>query len=288
MCRLFGFRSVIPSQVHRSLVEADNAILHQSNFHSDGWGVAYYVADSPHLIKSTTPAVEDRLFHKVSGILSSETVVAHLRKATQGELCITNAHPFQHGRWVFAHNGNIEGFARFRADLTAQVSPVLRRYILGDTDSEVIFFLILSHLSRRTDLHRKGCELEDLVAALRETLALIVHIAGPFHQDDDGPPDKTYLTFLLTNGATMIAHQGGKALFYSSYKTRCSERDDCPCFGTECENPTKTGYINHLLFSSEPIAGENVWREMAPGQMVGVEWNMRLKTFDGHPQPVAV
>ena len=92
MCRLFGFRSVISSQVHRSLVEADNALLHQSNFHSDGWGVAYYVANAPHLVKSTSAAVEDSLFKKVSGIVSSETVLAHLRKATQGELCITNIH----------------------------------------------------------------------------------------------------------------------------------------------------------------------------------------------------
>ncbi len=288
MCRLFGFRSVIPSQVHRSLVEADNAILHQSNFHSDGWGVAYYVADAPHLIKSISPAVEDRLFHKVSGIVSSETLVAHLRKATQGELCITNAHPFQHGRWVFAHNGNIQGFSLHRETLVGRVSPVLRRYILGDTDSEVIFFLILSHLSRRFDLHRKGCELADLAAAVRDTINLITGIAGPFHTDDDGPPDQTYLTFLLTNGSTMIAHQGGKHLYYSSYKTRCSERDCCPSFGVECENPTQTGYINHLLFSSEPIEGENVWQKMAPGQLLGVEWNMRLKSFDDHCSPVAV
>ena len=43
MCRLFGFRSVIPSQMHRSLIAADNALGRQSERHPDGWGVAYYV-----------------------------------------------------------------------------------------------------------------------------------------------------------------------------------------------------------------------------------------------------
>ena len=30
MCRMFGFKSVIPSQVHNSLVDADNALGFQS------------------------------------------------------------------------------------------------------------------------------------------------------------------------------------------------------------------------------------------------------------------
>ena len=32
----------------------------------------------------------------------------------------------------------------------------------------------------------------------------------------------------------------------------------------------------HLIFSSEPLSGENVWNEMKPGEVVGVDWRMRL------------
>ena len=52
MCRLFGFKSIINSQVHKSLVHTDNAFASQSTKHPDGWGVAYYREDVPHLIKS--------------------------------------------------------------------------------------------------------------------------------------------------------------------------------------------------------------------------------------------
>ena len=31
MCRIFGFRSVMQSHVHRSLVSADNALIQQSD-----------------------------------------------------------------------------------------------------------------------------------------------------------------------------------------------------------------------------------------------------------------
>ena len=288
MCRLFGFRSVIKSQVHRSLVEADNAIMHQSQVHPDGWGVAYYVAGAPHLIKSTSAAVDCSLFEKVSGIVASETVIAHIRKATQGEHCITNTHPFQFGHWVFVHNGNIEGFSDVREPLLAEISPKIRRYILGTTDSEVLFFLLLSRLAQRVDLHRRGCGLDDMGRAVRETIQIVTDLVGPIHEQSNGPPDKTYLTFILTNGTSMVAHHGGKDLFYSTYKTRCSERDTCHCFAPECESPTRSGYVNHLAFSSETISGENVWLEMVPGEIIGIDWTMRLKRFQPRERSLPV
>jgi len=286
MCRLFGFRSIIKSQVHRSLVEADNAILEQSQVHSDGWGVAYYVAGAPHLIKSTDAAIDSSLFEKVSGIVASETVLAHIRKATQGDRCITDTHPFQYGHWVFVHNGNIEDFPRQRERLSALISPKIRRYILGRTDSELIFYLILTELADHVDLHRRGCGLDEMWQAVTSAVAKITDVVGPFHEDSAGPPDKTYLTFILTNGTSMIAHHGGKDLFFSTYKTRCSERDTCHCFAPECEHPTKSGYVNHLAFSSERISGENVWVEMQPGEVIGIDWTMRLKRFQPRAVPV--
>ena len=142
MCRLFGFRSVIPSQVHRSLVNADNALAFQSERHPDGWGVAYYVDDAPHVTRSAATAIEDQLFARVSGVVSSQTVLAHIRKATVGATNVLNCHPFQYGRWVFAHNGDIPDFQRCREAVENEIAPRLRRFILGDTDSERVFFLV--------------------------------------------------------------------------------------------------------------------------------------------------
>ena len=70
----------ILSKVHQSLLKADNALGVQSNIHADGWGVAYYREEAPHIIKSDKAAINDSLFKKVSGIVSSNTVIAHLRK----------------------------------------------------------------------------------------------------------------------------------------------------------------------------------------------------------------
>src|SRR5262245_29897092 len=169
MCRLFGFRSVIPSQVHRSLLAAENALGVQSNDHPDGWGVAFYVDGAPHLTRSPLTALGDALFHRLSGVVSSETVLAHVRKATQGPKTVFNCHPFQYGRWVFAHNGDIPTFGQTREALLGEVSPQLRRFILGDTDSEVVFFVFLSQLSRFGALSERH-DIDTALAALKATV----------------------------------------------------------------------------------------------------------------------
>ncbi|MCZ7681056.1 MAG: class II glutamine amidotransferase [Sandaracinaceae bacterium] len=273
MCRLFGFRSVIPSQVHRSLVAADNALGRQSVEHPDGWGVAYYVDGAPHVTRSPSHALSDALFHRVSGVVSSETVLAHVRKATQGPQTVLNCHPFQYGRWVFAHNGDLPRFhARWRRPLIDEVAPRLRRFILGETDSEVLFFVFLTRLTEHGPLD-KPHTVDDVIDALARTMEEVTAICAPLEEGE-----KLLATCIVTDGTTMVAHHGGKELYWSSHKTRCADRDACPSLSPECEAPSGSGYVNHFIVSSEPLQGENVWNELSAGDLVGVDWRMRLRT----------
>lgn len=281
MCRLFGFRSVINSQVHRSLVSADNALGVQSERHPDGWGVAYYIGESPHLIKSSDQALSDNLFHRVSGVVSSQTVLAHIRKATQGSQSPLNSHPFQYGRWIFAHNGNLKAYSEHHQEILGRVHPQFRRFVLGDTDSELFFYLLLTHMERRRDVHRDDFDVTDLAEAAADAIAEVTEVVGPLMVDGGDPTrDENFLTFIATNGRIMLAHQGGQPLFYSTHKTRCPDRDACPSFAPECEMVSRSGFVNHLVLSSEPLHGENVWIELNAKEMVGVDRRMRLRRFD--------
>lgn len=276
MCRLFGFRSVIQSQVHHSLLKAENALETQSQGHPHGWGVAYYIAGTPHLIKSEKSALNDQIFKRVSGVVSSQTVLAHVRNATEGSINLLNTHPFQFGPWVFAHNGNIKAFKGHHRALLACVTPSLRPFILGDTDSELLFFIILSQISNKIELLSSQVSYPDLEAALQRALEAVIKIIGDYCTDEAAGDTETYLTFILTNGKTMIAHQGGKKLFYSTYKNRCPERDQCSSYNATCENRVDSGQVNHLLIASEPLSGENIWLPLGPSQIVGVDEQMKL------------
>ena len=279
MCRLFGFRSVLKSGVHESLLHADNALQRQSKKHSDGWGVSYYVLGVPHVIKSCKSAIEDNLFNTISGVVSSNTVLAHLRRATMGNVNILNTHPFQYGNWVFAHNGDIKDFEKVRPMLLQEIDPNLRHFVLGNTDSEAIFYYLLTHVAKHFDLGSSDIKVYELSEVIRKALHALMQIIGEHALEDKQDRNTTYLTFIITNGSNMLAYQGGKQLYYSVYKRRCKERATCAYFSDECESMTKTGKINHLLFSSEHLGGENVWIAMSPGQMIGVDAKMQFRVF---------
>lgn len=278
MCRLFGFRSVIPSQVHRSLLVAENALGVQSNKHPDGWGVAYYVDGAPHVNRSPLTALGDALFHRLSGVVASNTVIAHVRQATQGANNVLNCHPFQYGRWVGAHNGDIPNFSEKREELRKAVAPALGRFILGDTDSEVLFFLFLTRLATRGPLSREA-SIEEVTAALVETVELARSIC------DEGET-RALLTLMVTDGRSMAAVQGGKGLFYSTHKKLCSDRGTCPSLSAECEAPTRTGFVNHLIISSEKLSGENVWLPLEEGEVLGVDQRMRVFSGSLREKPI--
>ena len=119
---------------------------------------------------------------------------------------------------MFAHNGDIPNFEAKREALLTQVAPRFRRFILGETDSEVLFFVFLSALERfgplgdDHDIDSINCALKDAVNRARELC------------DTDGT--RALLTVVATNGECLVAAQGGKELYFSTYKTRCSDRGD--------------------------------------------------------------
>lgn len=276
MCRLFGFRSAVESHAHQSLVAAENALLRQSERHPDGWGVAYYVHSYPHLFRSAERALGSDLFREVSGLVSTTTLVAHIRKATVGELTLLNTHPFQFANWCFAHNGEIAGFAKeaaVREVARNQIDARFRGFVMGSTDSEVCFYAFLSRLARRVDsLHARGVPMEAVADSLREMADTMRGIG------DRLGGGRSLLTFLVTNGNLMAGYREGRELHFSTYKTRCAERDTCHAWAPECEAEVAPGqHVNHLVLSSEQIAMQpNVWRDVPEGGLVGVDWGMRL------------
>lgn len=280
MCRLYGFRSAIDSTVHRSLVDAENAMSRQSMAHKDGWGIAYYVGRYPQIIRNDQQALGDSLFREVSGIVATRTFLAHIRQATAGSVRVLNCHPFQHGGWTFAHNGQVCTFGAdpgVRERVLALVDGRYRRFILGDTDSELLFYVFLSRLSRIVeDLHNPGVTARHAVSALRETVAEIMAVSPPPSADPDRP---TRLNFLITNGEVLVGYRRGVSLFFSTHKSVCPERDACWAYEqARCESAVSDGIVKHLLVSSEVISGgTNVWQELADDEYVCVDHGMNFR-----------
>src|SRR5205085_11452378 len=84
----------------------------------DGFGVGWYGAgEGPGVYHSVQPAWGDANLRQLAAHIESPLFLPHVRATTGTPIQETNCHPFAHGRWLFVHNGYVDGFAQTRRDL---------------------------------------------------------------------------------------------------------------------------------------------------------------------------
>ena len=156
--------------------------------HGDGWGLAFYEEHAARIFLDPRPCAESPLasfLHHHS--IKTELAIAHIRKKTVGELSLANTHPFQRGRFVFAHNGTVD-----TTQLIAQTAPEHTASLAGTTDSEKLFMFVLSHIDRAGEVTA------GVTAAIRA-----LHALGSLGS----------ASFLISDGEKLFAHRLGRALF---------------------------------------------------------------------------
>ncbi|MCK5448545.1 MAG: class II glutamine amidotransferase [Gemmatimonadetes bacterium] len=151
MCRWLAY-SGAPIQLDDLLLKPERSLIEQSRearsgatTNGDGFGIGWYSeGDVPGLFKDVRPAWNDANLRNIGKHIRSPLFLAHVRAATGSAVQRSNCHPFQHGRWLFMHNGSIRGFREVKRDLVMEVDPDLFPEIEGTTDSEVMFYLALT------------------------------------------------------------------------------------------------------------------------------------------------
>jgi glutamine amidotransferase len=111
----------------------------------DGVGVGWYGAgEGPGVYHSIAPAWGDTNLRELAAHVETPLFLAHVRATSGTAVQQTNCHPFRHGRWLFVHNGVLDGFHTMRRDLMLAIEPEIFADFHGSTDTEVIFRLALS------------------------------------------------------------------------------------------------------------------------------------------------
>lgn len=175
MCRWMAWRGQ-PLIVEELLFKSEHGLIDQS-LHSrlgaettngDGFGIGWYgTGDGPGVFHSVAPAWANANLRHLAAHIESPLFLAHVRATSGGAIQESNCHPFRYGRWLFVHNGVVNGFDEIRRDLMLAIDPSLFAGIQGSTDSEVMFHLALTF----------GLEREPL-AALERTVGLVESLAG--------------------------------------------------------------------------------------------------------------
>ncbi|HTZ24075.1 MAG TPA: class II glutamine amidotransferase [Streptosporangiaceae bacterium] len=166
MCRLLGYCTRTDASLAELMGEQGlNEFTKMSEFHGDGWGVAWYDHQQPddvHVKKSPVRASDSDAYNELTHRRLGDLGMVHLRWATPGLPVETrNTHPFRRGNMVMAHNGAIHPQDR----LGELLPPAWERQLTGTTDSERYFLHVLSGLDAG----------EDVITAIEATVA---HIDG--------------------------------------------------------------------------------------------------------------
>ena len=251
MCQLLGMNSRLPASLHLSFT----GFSHRggaTDHHADGWGIAFFESEGTQPGKGVRYFV-DKQSAATSPIaqmlrnypIKSHNVVAHVRKATVGQVTLENSHPFVRelwGRyWVFAHNGDLKDFA---PALHGNFKPV------GDTDSELAFCWILQELAKS---HAGVPSVSELSLTLRDLMPKITR-HGTFN-------------FLLSNGQALWAHASTK-LHYLVREHPFSEvhmRDqDLKVDLAQLNSPED----RLAIVVTEPLTTNEHWTQLAANELV--------------------
>lgn len=259
MCRLYAMRATEPTRVECSLVHAQNALMQQSIgdaeglAHGHGWGVADYADTVPLIEKQTWAAWHGEHFRKTAARVYAKTVVAHVRHATVGGHSVENTHPFRNGRWIFAHNGTVPHFADVRDLMIDHIDPVLRNGIKGVTDSEHIFYYLLS-------LHMRHPE-TPLQQTVGRGLQRIIQWSQAVQVEE--PPA---LNIVLTDGEQLVGSRYGRTLWHLVR----TEVTVCGICGRKHVQHESGQDYRAIEIASEPISGEN-WKPFADGVVYSID-----------------
>ena len=187
------------------LAEADRA--------PDAYGLGYYTASEVLLSKRPTGAPAPLGLDQLAGDVESEALLVHARRATVGNFRDENTQPFRFRRWLFAHDGTVEGFPELRAGLLAQLPEFLRRNVAGDTDSEHAFAWFLKLLRDGGRLDDHDLDAATAARALAHTVRKIDELAR-----EAGAQRPSCLNLVATNGRILVATRRGRPLHYALYE----------------------------------------------------------------------
>ncbi|WP_323017079.1 class II glutamine amidotransferase [Castellaniella sp.] len=255
MCQLLGMNCATPTDITFSFT-GFAARGGDTDHHADGFGIAFYENRGSRCFLDNAPCCRSPVADLIKRYpIKSRNVIAHIRKATQGDLELENCHPFVRERWgrhwLFAHNGDLKSF-----------HPALRGDYLpiGQTDSERAFCFMMEGLRTRFGAHEPDDQ--ELFAAVADMTAELT-CYGVFN-------------FLLSNGRCMIAHCSTRLTYivraWPFQEAHLVDTDVAVDFANVTTHSDCVAVI-----TTKPLTDNETWTALRPGEL--------MMFIDGRPQP---
>ena len=244
-------------------MQAPQSLLVQSHIdkrhkQGDGWGVGWMSKGHPQLFRSPRPLYRDRKqLEQATRHAHGSLLVSHVRwasnplKLPRHELIgLTHTQPFQHGPWLFVHNGTLY----IPREVKSQLGP-WAKYVKGKNDSEVLFYWLLRtvvHAGRkknwRSAIRDSFKELDKIWQRCKSHYPLFKY---PYHG----------LNWVLTDGRLLLAFCYVDPRGWDKAKALCDRKQ--PYYQLQVQRTEHT-----IAVASEPLTFENNWQPMRHGQLL--------------------
>lgn len=248
MCQLLGMNCNTPTDIVFSFTGFATR-AGRAGDHVDGWGISFFEGRGvrhfvDHQAALVSPVAD--LIRRYP--IKSTNVIAHIRKATVGEVRLENCHPFVRelwGRyWVFAHNGDLFDY---HPDFDGTTLPV------GGTDSERAFCWILQSLRARFSQAPAHGALLDALGELVDDIAA----RGTFN-------------FMLSDGNVLYAHCSTRLWYLvRQYPFAAADLADEDVSVDFSKVTTPSDRVAVIV--TEPLTGNESWTRLEPGQLLMFE-----------------
>lgn len=233
--------------------DENNPRNHNTNL--DGYGIGFFVKKLAKKYTNIIPSWNDvNLFH-ILPYIKTKILMIHLRAVdplvqsnfkyignqSKTPVHSFNCHPFVYNEWMFSHNGFIESFynGKSRKKIINKIDDDLLLNIMGNTDSEYLFYLILTYI-------KKGF---DTVTAIKKVFIYLNKISKKL---------TISINIIITNGI-------------QTYSTRYINKENL--------KPPSLYYIkNHdnIIISSEPFDKSNDLWELVPKNSLIIVKNKKI------------
>lgn len=267
MARLLGYMAnrtdrlpLVLEHERRALAAAPS-----SDSSPSGWGLGFYQGGEV-LHRKRPRSDQDADWHQLGKDIVSDCVLMHLRQPTVGDFRTQNTHPFRMRSWLFAHKGTIPGFAQLKPSMLSTLPDFLKRNIRGETDSELLFHILLSHLNAEGALDAHDVHEQLLLDALRRTVDSVDRAS------QDAGEEHASLNLLLTNGRSMMAFRRGAPMAYVERRGVGGDAGDKP------GSPAILRYA--MVASGVGIpADEQGWKTLDDGEVLLIDRQLHPKSL---------
>lgn len=201
MCRLLlGVNFPVDKTLLKKFLAQSNTIKYtpgfnnylDADFHLDGYGFAFgKFGDKLQITKTQKSWEQDpSLNQKLETIIKSkpEIIIGHIRNKgkCEGEKDINNTHPFTFNNFVMVHNGFIKNFNSNKNKILDAIDSKYFDEIKGSTDTEHIFYLLLSAIDLYLDYYiedgypRTTIYLWSFITVFEYLIKISVELVGNF------------------------------------------------------------------------------------------------------------